>query len=156
MVKDKKPTILGIRGKTSVSTSALSQLLKSVDRQGLPSAKSQTTLRRQRQKICTQKTPYGVLLDTLDIPCGKGTHRIAIQNPLAFTYVALRKSQVYREEMFKLLERANGKLKLALYSDGVAPGAVLSHNHDRKMETIFGHGKTLNPRCFMMNVLGTH
>ena len=51
-----------------VSMSGLAAVLKTVREHGLPDASSRSTHYRLRKALCNQMTPYGRLVESIDLP----------------------------------------------------------------------------------------
>ena len=130
----KNPSLLEIRQDTNISGLALETVLKRVRSEGLPSAISRSSLRRQRKKFVLQETPFGKIVQHVTIRMALGTKiRVPIQHPLAWLWFAVKNSKQLRSELLNLMKSNNNRLRIALYSDDVTPGNALSANNARKI-----------------------
>ena len=107
----KKLEVADFRG--SVSQAALSAVPKTVREDGLPDAFSESTQRRQRCRTAHQETPFGALIQTLDID----DLAITVQHPMAMLWAACNASVELASFFASVLDRDNSILKIVLYSD---------------------------------------
>ena len=79
----KRLTYLG--QESHVSAAGLQKVLRAVEADGPPEAYSRPTQHRARKRLCATKTPYGSLIEHVQMSKGPV---VAFQNPLAFMYNA--------------------------------------------------------------------
>ena len=116
--------------KSFLTASALQEVLRTIDNEGLPIAFSRSTHRRAVASQCATKTEYGPLVDFAPIAWKDISRRgdtLPIQNPLAFFYYNCQKSAHYGEIVRRALEQhpctPSTPWNLILYQDGVDASA---------------------------------
>ena len=113
-----------------VSQSGITKILSIVKEHGLPERFSTTTQYRARKKACQERTPFGPLVQDLDMD---GV-TVSIQHPMAMIW------KVSSNRTFqRLLRRAQleGDFSIILYSDGITPQDGLSKHDKRKVVAIY-------------------
>ena len=137
---DKRPrrTILELRGSRIVTSRALEQLVADIREHGLPESSSRSTLARQRSSTVHQNTPFGPILQTVELHLTNGTKsKTTFQHPMAMLWINLRDSDEFFNLFKKTLDANNSTLSICLYSDEITPGNVLKKNNDRKAWLIY-------------------
>ena len=130
-------------GKESFATQrAISNLCETVRNEGLPEATSRKTLYRARKGLTQTKTPFGLIVETVDAPTKKQPMlKIGIQNPLAMLFYAALMSPTYSALLRATMEvqpsRPDSPWSLILYQDGVDPSDGLAKNHSRKSNVFY-------------------
>ena len=142
-------------GKKSFLTSrALQDVLKTIDKEGLPIAFSRASHRRAISSLCTTETDYGTLVNHVPISWSdieRHGDTVPIQNPLAFFYYNCQKSPHYAELVRRGLEQhpctPSTPWSLILYQDGVDASDGLAKNHHRKSAIFYWSFKEFGPRA---------
>ena len=125
------------------SASALSAILGAIQKDGLPEGSvSRPTLRQARDQLMKDTTPYGTVVQLLELSGKDGvTRAVPIANPFALIYSAVRDCAPFREFMKLKLEEQppspDAAWSLVLYSDEVTPGNPLSTNNKRKFHAVY-------------------
>ena len=122
----------------NISVSALVRVLRQVREAGLPPTISDSSLVRQREALVSESTSFGALIQHVDAEAHDGSQiRIPVQHPLAFLEVACRKSQVFAEQIGRLLNRTENVVRIALYSDEITPGNVIAADNRRRLQVVY-------------------
>ena len=142
-------------GKKSFLTSrALQEVLKTIDKEGLPTAFSRSSHRRAVAALCSTETDYGPLVNHVPISwlqIERHDDTLPMQNPLAFFYYNCQKSPHYAELVRRGLEQhpctPSTPWNLILYQDGVDASDGLAKNHHRKSAIFYWSFKEFGPRA---------
>ena len=135
-----KLTMLG--KKSFVSRRGIDALLRTVKSEGLPTAFSRSTQYRARKSVCGTVTPYGKLVQEVDLDVKHGKETIVgFQHPWAMLYHAASTSS----DVSKLIEKTiathppsiDKPWNIILYQDGVDPSDGLSVNKSRKSNVLY-------------------
>ena len=100
------------------STNAIAHLLDTVRRQGIPECSSASAQRRARVALCSQATPFGPIVQQLEVPAKHDPARaptnviIPYQNPLAMLHVSVHECEPLAELMRDAV-RTHGEPSLA-------------------------------------------
>ena len=91
---EKRARLLTLTHGSYVSHSGLEHVVREVQRQGVPDASSRRTQTRYRAAEARRRTPYGTLVENMDIPTVEDDDRpstatIAYLNPFAMLHVAV-------------------------------------------------------------------
>ena len=87
------------------STNAIAHLLDTVRRQGIPECSSASAQRRARVALCSQATPFGPIVQQLEVPAKHDPARaptnvsIPYQNPFAMLHVSVQECEPLAELM---------------------------------------------------------
>ena len=124
-----------------VSKSGIEKLAASFKKDGIPEASSRATQYRARKKLCQTDTPYGKLVQQLELSCGTAKKTVALQHPLAMLWYVASTSQFYADLLRQRLAvkpcTADSPWNLIIYQDGVNPSDGLSTNHSRKSNVFY-------------------
>ena len=124
-----------------VSRRGIDGLLRTVQREGLPSAFSRSTQYRARKSVCKTRTPYGQLVEEVELTLGDKGTTIGFQNPWAMLYYATSTSDDVSALVARTIETYPPSIdkpwKIILYSDGVDPSDGLSVNKSRKSNVFY-------------------
>ena len=129
--------LLMLGKKSFVSRRGLDALLRTVKREGLPSAFSRATQYRARKDVCSTMTPYGKLVQEVELDVGNGREiTVGFQHPWAMLYHATRTSSDVSDLIASTLNSHPPSVvepwNIVLYQDGVDPSDGLSVNKSRK------------------------
>lgn len=127
------------------SQSALANLLKDVEANGVPLAFSRATQHRARSDLCDTRAQYGPLVTSraLQSMHGGKPERVVVgfQNPLAFFNYHCEHSphyaQIVRDAMAKHPCSPSNPWDIVLYQDGVDPSDGLAKNKSRKSAVFY-------------------
>ena len=89
-LQDKRARICNLRRGAYSTTRAAAKLLKAARDDGVPEHISETTQHRYRRALCARETPYGQLVQDMQLPSGVS---IGFQHPLAMLDVAVQESE---------------------------------------------------------------
>ena len=131
-----------------VSQSALATILKEIEENGLPDAKSRRSIKRARDDSLDKETPYGKLLiteqATLILQKGQTKPDVAtfhFVNPLSLIYHISQNCHEYATFFRAMLDRHPSdfqrKLDIIAYSDEVSPGNILKRVNERKTYVVY-------------------
>ena len=81
------------------------------------------------------KTPYGKLVDTMELTLGSGTYSMEFVNPFALLWECCRRSAHFRSFFHRHVFAQRGKL--IFYSDGLTVGNPLNTLAPRATEAIY-------------------
>ena len=116
-----------------VSQRALAAVLAEAQRGPLPAVRSSRAVRRARDAVVVQETPYGPLHRKINV----GGLECEIQNPQAFLWCATSQSTALSNLMLRTAERSPcsqaNPWRLMLYFDEVSPGNQLAYRNSRKL-----------------------
>jgi len=120
-----------------LSQSALCEVLKVAETEGLPPAASRRTIGRCRDDVAQLQTPYGPLHRTLSVPSRAGAAvELEVQNPFAMLYHTAAVSPYVAGLILQAAQReppsAASPWKLFLYGDEITPGNQMSYKGERK------------------------
>jgi len=125
------------------SATALAAVLDEVERAGIPDGHSRHALGEATSLELSSETPYGILLDWLDLKAkgGDANVRLPIINPHAMMHKACSLNGSFCTMISERLSAApptpEAPWKLIMYSDEVVPGNALSHDNKRKVWVIY-------------------
>jgi hypothetical protein len=133
---------LSALGKESfVTQSGIHKLLRTVEQDGIPPAYSPATQYRARKTTCSERTPYGRLVESVVVPDERANITLAIQNPLAMLYKMASSSDAFARlllERLALLPCTPGsKWRIVIYQDGVNPSDGLAKFASRKAAAFY-------------------
>lgn len=125
-----------------VSQSGMQSLMNAVKEEGLPEAYSRGTQYRARKSVCGELTPYGRLVEEVELHAAEGAPvTLAIQNPLAMLYKSASSSSGFSELLLKALavhpSTPASPWNIILYQDGVNPSDGLAKNASRKAAAFY-------------------
>lgn len=83
-----------------------------------------------------QRTPYGYVVQKMDIPSAK-LSSWEYCHPLALMYYLASVSASFFELMQEVLASANGPLRVIVYIDEIVPGNPFRHDQGRKLQAIY-------------------
>ena len=140
--KEKYVQLTTLGKESYVSQAGIEKLLQAVKEDGLPEAFSRTTQWRARKAICSERTPYGMLVEQVNATTTNGhPATIAIQNPLAMLWKSVNVSDGFAGALAAGLEEHPSSRatpwKIIFYQDGVNPSDGLSKNHSRKSAAFY-------------------
>ena len=119
-----------------VSNNALACMLKLAEGQELPTG-SRTTIRRCRDAVVFEMTPYGPLHQKVLV----GKYKIEIQNPFAMYWQVCKTSESFSTMMLGTLHRCGNDIahpwSLIFYTDEVTPGNQLRPENERKLQCAY-------------------
>jgi hypothetical protein len=127
--------------KSFVSQSALSNILRDIDKNGLPSTYSRSSIQRARADLVHHQTDYGPLVTRLEFELA-GTNKkvgsvlqVDMLNPFAFLQYVCEHSARYSQLIIETYERQpcspSAPWSIVLYQDGVDPGDGLVKEKSR-------------------------
>ena len=124
-----------------VSASGKVALLTSIKDHGLPEHFSRSTLRRARHVEATQLTPYGPIVQDMELPC-RGGELVAVQHPLAMFWAACDQSESFaylvRDTLAHTPCSPADPWTVILYFDEVSPNNPLARGKDlRKVQAVY-------------------
>ena len=129
---------LGVTAATAKSS--ISRLLAAVEKEGIPATYSRATQYRARKATCAENTPYGRLVEIIDLPVVQPAaitkpvpKTIGVQNPFAMLHKCYNEKEHFRNLMQKTLREKPTPWRIILYSDGITPADGLTH-HDQRSE----------------------
>ena len=140
MPPHKKPRLLDFTHMPGrhVSGSALSSLLDLVRTHGLPAAYSRGQQYKNRKTFCNQRTPYGRLVDTFEMPLANGSvMQCAVQSPLPVIWLLAKSCEHFAALMEYTLVQCPRLWNIILYNDGVSPNDGLSKHDGRKLTVVY-------------------
>ena len=126
-----------------LSAVALASVLARVVDVGVPELRSRENFREARDACAFEDTPYGPLIRTIPMRALDGTlsQRLEVVHPLAMLWVAAREGAGFGSLLLHMLHTNAPTItqpwRLALYSDEVVPGNVLSHDNKRKIWAVY-------------------
>ena len=125
-----------------ISQRALSAVLGRIQGFGMPNAFSDRTQRRALERLGTEQTPYGPIVQDFVIPLkADGSKTIATQAPGAMLFATVRQCAPFRAFMRAMLAQhpstLSSKWSLVIYFDGVTPTDGLSTKVDKRGVEIF-------------------
>jgi hypothetical protein len=119
-VTSKRIRLTDLKRGRYASTNAIAHLLDTVRRQGIPECTSASTQRRARAALCSQTTPFGPIVQQLEVPAkhvpsvaARAPTNVVIpyQNPLAMLHVSVQECEPLAELMRDAV-RTNGEPSL--------------------------------------------
>ena len=128
--------------------SGLTAVLKTVRESCLPDASSRSTQYRLRKALCNQMTPYGRLVEYIDLPVidrGKSV-KLAIQNPQAMLYICCNKSNAL-STCINAAYASSPMAEIVLYNDGISPADGLNKFDRRKLVAAYWSLPELGPQA---------
>ena len=125
-----------------VSKRGISALADAFTADGVPAAHSRASQYRARKAICETETPYGRLVQPLELICTDGrTTEVAVQSPLAMLYHTAGESKTFADLLRATVVAhppvSSKPWHLIVYQDGVDPSDGLSVNHSRKSNVFY-------------------
>ena len=124
-----------------VTDSAKAGLIRDIKRLGIPEAASRSAFERARRKTCSRETPFGALVQSVDLPLQDGgSETIFFQHPLAMLHACCEDHSAYRELIIDVLHRRPSTPEdpwgLMVYNDevGVSP---LSGHDSRETQAVY-------------------
>lgn len=118
---------------SSVSQSALRSILDKVQADGLPYAFSERTQRRQRALVAYQDTPFGPLLQPIDV----GGQSVLIQHPVAMLWACCKADQSFATFLGSILDRDANAITIGLYTGEIAPSSQLDSPDELKSQSVY-------------------
>ena len=129
--------------KSFISQSALAEVLTAIKNSGeIPLHTSKSTVKRRREDAISQvETPYGPIIETLELDTVDGGQiRVPMCNPAAWMYHTSRTCP----RMMRLLNQAsqtvnniNRPWRIILYCDEISPGNQLKVHNRRKLQSVY-------------------
>ena len=124
------------------SMTALAEFIKLVRAEGLPEVASRTTMYEAKADVLLAKTPYGPILQYVDLTLVDGsTLQNPIAHPLALLWTIARMNCAFTRHFMKCLKDFPPSLvkkwRLLLYSDEITPGDALQGVHKRKVWAVY-------------------
>lgn len=129
-----------LAGKSFVSQAALASVLDSVRKNPdvLKSGTSRSSVKRSRDSFLEEITPFGPLLQFMDVVMVDGsTRQIGYVHPLAFLWWIISRSKHFAQFFNDRLRASAGVLHGIVYADEVTPGNVLRRKNNRKVWAIY-------------------
>ena len=139
------------RKRPHISAAALAVTLQGARDEGIPDLVDRNSIRRARDFIASERTPFGEIVQYLDVRHHDGSPiRIPYAFPAAYLFSALSCSEplssLFSSQMARHPSSPETPWRLVLYSDEVTPGNVLNPNNERKFQAVY----------FTFLELGTH
>ena len=135
--------ILHLARKHFASRSAVVDVLKAVERDGMPKHFSRATQYDRRKKFAATRTMYGPLV------CSILLHGvvIAVQSPAAMLVHCSENCRGFRKLLQDTYDRqgANAPWSLILYADGVSPADTMSKNDQRTFYAVYWSFQDFGP-----------
>ena len=133
-----------------ISASALAAVLATAEKEGIPERHSRHDIRHARDNECNIATPFGPLIQELDLVSNTGGRiKLNVLHPLAVLWSAVYTCTAFRDLFLARLEEKPSTYEtpwsLIIYSDEVTPGAALSHDNLRKVQTVYYSFLELGP-----------
>ena len=142
----KRPCVQTFGRDSHLSQTALRRVLEQVREEGIPDAFSQRTQSWQRSSAAGQSTPFGPLLQTLDMD----GMPIPVQHPFAMLWAMCNSSHEFAKFMGAVLDRHSNKMSICLYSDDVSPSSQLDRADERTSLAIYWSILELGPQALSM------
>ena len=138
------------RKRPHISAKALADTLQGVKDDGMPELHDRNHLRQARDLVASQHTPFGPMIQEIDVSLSDGSRRkLPFAFPAALLYVALMSSvalnALFATRMDDIPPSPEHPWNLILYSDEVTPGSVLSPNNARKFQALYFSFLELGP-----------
>ena len=130
--------LVSLHAQSHLSQSALECVLKSVRERGLPQNISRASQTRERQRFCQALTPYGAVVQQLDV----GEHRFWVNHPIAHLY----RTAAHCDRFVRILKstwqrrpcNVASPWRIITYFDEVSPTDPKSvHEDDKKIQCIY-------------------
>ena len=139
-----------------VSQQGLQKLLQEVQNEGLPDAFSTRTQRRCRKALCSKMTPYGSIVEHIEVPRTKQKPlALAVQNPCAMLWTAVRDCRVFSELAHETCNTLESK-HIILYIDVISPADGLKTHMTRgKPQQCIGQYRNLESEPYLMKRYGS-
>ena len=133
--KRKGADLLRLGRRSFATQSAISELCRAVETDGLPKFYSRKAQSTTMTKFTNQQTPYGPLLTTL-VVCGV---TLAVQCPGPMVHYCAAHCSGFASLLAEAVARhgADNPWELIVYADGVSPADTLSKNDQRKFYAIY-------------------
>ena len=130
------------RKRPQVSASALASTLQGARDEGIPDLVDRKSIRKARDFIASEMTPFGEIVQYLDVRHHDGSPiRIPYAYPAAFLFAALTCSVplllLFSSQLQIYPSSPENPWRLVLYSDEVTPGNVLNPNNERKFQAVY-------------------
>lgn len=130
-----------LAGKSFVSQAALASILDSVRNNPdvLNCGTSRSSVKRKRDDFLDAATPFGNLLQFMDVVMTDGTTKqIGFVHPLAFLWWMLSQSKHFAQFFYNWLKASGAQpWHGIIYADEVTPGNVLRRKNNRKTWTMY-------------------
>ena len=132
---EKRARLLTLTHGSYVSHSGLEHVVREVQRQGVPEASSRRTQTRYRAAEARRRTPYGTLVENMDIPTvedddRQSTATIAYLNPFAMLHVAVETCAVFARCVLSAWREhpagPDSPWRLILYADEIGHSPLAS------------------------------
>lgn len=125
-----------------VSTNALEAIVKDIRQHGIPDASSASSIRRARTAVATWSTPYGPVLQSVDLILDDGTiFKLPYQHPMAAIHHAIETSPAFASMvLYAYRKQPCGILqpwRLIFYADEIVPGNQMKRDNKRKAWGIY-------------------
>ena len=133
----KRARLLSLGRGAQVSQSGKAKLLQAVADEGLPDAFSRATQYRGRKDTCAEATPYGKLIESLELPCKGGAMTVGVQNPFAMLHTCCAKSEHFSALLRAKLACNKVPWRFIFYADGVSPADGLAKHDRRKLVAVY-------------------
>ena len=144
MSNSRKSFLGGLGRRLFVSQRALAAVLEELNNNGsIPTEHSRSTIKRARVLKLPKETPYGPMMNTIDLTLEKprATVKLWYINPMGFLSYASSNCQAFSTLLAqKLREHPNSVAtpwRIILYSDEVVPGNPLKSDHQQKIQAIY-------------------
>ena len=152
----KRARLLSLGRGAQVSQSGTAKLLQAVADEGLPDAFSRPTQYRARKETCADATPYGKLVESLELPCNEGAVTVGVQNPFAMLRTCCATSSHFSALLRAKLACHKEPWRFIFYADGVSPADGLAKHDRRKLVAVYwsfaelGHGALCREEVWMV------
>ena len=121
-----------------VSQSGLAKLAESFAKDGVPEHAGRFVQYKARKERGATMTPYGPLVDTMDLPCEKkGKQRVGIQNPLAMFFQCCLVSVALSGLVMAKLEDHPLPWNVIFYVDGISPSDTMTMHDRRSLQAMY-------------------
>ncbi len=130
------------RRRHHVTANALAKTLRGVQEEGLPPLHTRNQLRESRDRICTEKTPFGAIVQAITVVDNQDRpERIAIASPFALLYTAINTSvhlaNLFESRLDVCPSSPEAPWNMILYSDEITPGNPLQTGNKRKLQGVY-------------------
>ena len=105
-----------------------------------PSGSHGNKYKRQLDEVLKITTPYGLLVDTMDLPTDsqdKPTHKFHFANPFALLFLLCQTHPRFAYLLHRCRPDGGAPYTLALYTDEATCGNILRPDMDRETECIY-------------------
>ena len=125
-----------------VSKTALSRILTLASQEALPGSSTRDDVRRARDTMVMEPTPYGMIHQTISLPATEGDPlSIEVQHPFPMFWYTCKKSDAFSRLVARTMASNPCTVakpwSLILYADEITPGNQLAYKNARKMWAMY-------------------